>query len=86
MPCKLKHKKFQICVEILLTLNILHGSSGLPLMEVWESFYSLNLACDFQNVILILLYLYSVTSKFRDFVVSDFQILELSGSPGSLVL
>jgi hypothetical protein len=43
-------------------------------------------ACDFQNILLFLLYLdYDVTSNVRHFSVSDFQILKLTGSPGVAV-
>jgi hypothetical protein len=44
--------------------------------------FSLILTCDFQNLILFLLYLYNVTPNIKDFAVSDFQISKLNGSPG----
>jgi hypothetical protein len=43
--------------------------------------YSLILACDFQFLMLFLYGIYDMTSNFRDFAVSDFQILKLNGSP-----
>ena len=41
-------------------------------MAVWESFTP-HFPCDFQNFKLFLLQLYTVTSNFCDFSVSDFQ-------------
>jgi hypothetical protein len=64
----------------MLTINYL---AGLPLVEV---IYSLILACDFQNVMLFLFYLYNVTSNLRCFKVSDFKILELIGDPDLIAL
>jgi hypothetical protein len=50
-------------------------------VEVWELFTPWIWLVTSKNVIFFLLYLYNVTSNIRDFADSDFQNLELNGSP-----
>jgi hypothetical protein len=60
------------CVVISGSLASINGSLG--------GIYSLIMACDFQNIMLFLLYIIKCDFQCQTFADSDFKFLELNGS------